>query len=87
MEELKQEIEELKEKIEELEDDLACCNCSIDGLRDENKALDLENDLLREHEVDKESFASKCFDYAYQAKEEGQSKIKAFLNFKIQEKI
>lgn len=81
-------IEELKEQIEELENDLAEANQSVEDLQEENSALDIENDQLREFEVDKEEFAKKAFDAGFSCSiDDSTSQLKEWLNYKIQERI
>lgn len=63
------EVEELK----------AC----IGDLRDENKALEKENDELRLMEIDNETFAKQAYHAGYLSGKEGNPFIRSWLNYRL----
>lgn len=75
------------EKIEELEEKLQESTDRCDELNDIINDLTLRNSQLEEFAYEKEDFAKRCFDGGYAARDKDDNQMKAWLNFKIGERI
>lgn len=81
-------IKEAKEKIDELEKSIEEKDQEIGELQSDNE--DQLIDLSQYHELDdfdKESFAEKCFNAGFDAKDNNETKLKGWLNYKVGERI
>ena len=80
-------IEELEESIEKLTEELQDTESSRDTLSDEVDELRIDNTMLEEFREDKEELVERSFNAGYEARENNEPQLKAWLNHKIGERI
>jgi len=80
-------LEERDESIESLQEELQCAESSLSDANDTVDDLAIDNSILEDWREDKEEIVKKAFDAGYNTIKKPMNDLKAWLNYKIGERL